>query len=345
MKTYSKRFSAWMAVLALAFLLPLQVLALEESEIFYANDSANVLTEETEYYICDENYRLYDQCEGAEVVVVTVDFLDGKNAEEYAYEVFNDWGLGDPDENNGVLILLSPGEEKYWIQTGTGLTNDLSAGTLDEICYTYMETEFDSENYDIAARNTFKAVVREINEKYGVSESEAEAYWNGTSTEDYEGSYQGGYTEAYHSSVGIGSFVTIFFAIFVIILILSLITSFRRISTPRPYGMPPRTRRVFWGMGPSYRVYPRPPQPPRPPQSPRPGGGFFGGTGSRPSSGGSAGRRGTGGGSSRGGGFGGSSGRSSFGGGGRPSFGGGRSSGGGRMGGGGGSRGGGGGRR
>ena len=344
MNRYSKKLSVWMLTLAILLLFPLHAFALEESEIFYANDAANVLTEETEYYICDENYRLYDQCMGAEVVVVTVDFLDGKNAEEFSYEVFNDWALGDRDENNGVLILLSPGEEKYWIMSGSGLQNELSAGVLDEICYTYMETEFDSENYDVAALNTFKAVVERIDAKYGISDAEAEAYWNDAgSTEDIyneEVYYEDGYTGNYdHNGMavaaGIAIIVRLVFLIFIVLLIVSLMSSFRRITTHRPIGMPPpRTRRVFWGMGPSYRVYPRP-RSPRQPQPPRTGGSMFGGTGRSTS-----GRRSTGGGMSRGGGFG----SSSFGGS-RSSFGGSRSSGG-RMGGGGGrSRGGGGGRR
>ncbi len=341
MKQHNRWIPAWMLMLAMVFLFPLQALALEESDLFYANDAANVLTEETEYYIYDENYRMYDQCMGAEVVVVTVDFLGGKTAEEYAYTVFNDWALGDKDENNGVLILLSPGEEKYWIMAGNGLTDVLSPGTLDEICYTYMEVPFDSENYDTAAKDTFRAVVDIVNSKYGISDAEAEAYWSQDTVTIPDESYEE-YDPVSTGPSMVGRVFTFVFILFMLILLISLLTSFRRIGRPRPYGMPPpRTRRVYWGMGPTYRVYPRPPrQSPRPPHN----GGTSGGGPSRPSSGGSAGRRSSGGGMSRGGGFGGSAGRSSFGGGSRSSFGGGSR--GGRMGGGGGrSRGGGGGRR
>jgi len=324
---HSKNASVWMLALAMVFLFPLQVFALEESEIFYANDAADVLTEETEYYICDENYRIYDQCMGAEVVVVTVDFLNGRNAEEYAYEVFNDWALGDPDENNGVLILLSPGEEKYWIMAGAGLTGDLPAGKLDEICADYMEAPFDSGDYDAAALDTFKAVVREVDEKYGISRAEAEAYWNGSgSTEEI-----GGYDDHVHSvETGISTFARIFLLIILLTIVLSVSAAYRSITRPRPIGMP-RPGRFFWT--PVFRS-PRPPRTTQPP--PRPGG-FFGGTGSS-----TGGRRSTGGGMSRGS----SPSRSSFGSRSRSSFGGSRSSSrGGRIGGGGRSRGGGGGRR
>jgi len=317
---HSKRASVWMLALSMVFLFPLQVFALEESEIFYANDAADVLTEETEYYICDENYRLYDQCMGAEVVVVTVDFLSGRNAEEFAYEIFNDWALGDPDENNGVLILLCPGEEKYWIMAGAGLTGELSAGRLDEICSDHMEAPFDSGDYDAAALDTFKAVVHEIDEKYGISKAEAEDYRNSSGSTEEIGGYE---DHVHYVETGISTFARIFLLIILLTIVLSAATAYHSIT--RPIGMS-RPGRFF--RRPLYRS----PRPPRTIQPPPRSGGTFGSTG-RPTGG----RRSTGGGMSRGG-FGSSSSRSSFGGS--------RSSSrGGRMGGGGRSRGGGGGRR
>ena len=334
-----KRWACALLCLVLGLLFPAGALALEESARFYANDAAGVLSDDTEIYICDENYRLYDQCSGAEVVVVAVDFFDGKNAEEYAYELFNDWALGDAGEDNGVLILLSPGEEKYWIMAGDGLTGQLSPGTLESICAQYMESDFDGGDYDEAALNTFKAVVAAVDEKYGVSESDIRAYYSGSTADTYT-------PQSGKSSGGSGIFALVSLLI-VLVIIIAIFTAFRSIGRRRVYGAPViRPRRTFWGFGPTVRPRrPMPPPPPprtsaqpRTPTQPRTGG-LFGGS--------SAGRRGTGGGSSRGGGFGGSIGRSSG-----SSFGG-RSSGGsfgsrssgGRMGGGGGSRGGGAGRR
>lgn len=293
----------WISVLlCLLLCLPSGALALEQSEQFYANDPAGVLSSDTERYICDENYRLYDQCSGAEVVVVAVDFLGGRTSEEYAYEVFNDWGLGSPDEDNGVLILLSPGEEKYWIMTGDGLTGQLSPGALDNICSRYMEDDFDAGDYDKAALNTFKAVVAAVDEKYGVSESDIDAYYGGgTTAEPYAPQPE---TESGGSGV-VALVMTVVILFVVVVIVISIISSFRSIGRRRVYGAPVvRPRRTFWGFGRPMR--PRPPMPPPPPRphdpprgsGSRPGGGLFGGGSS------SAGRRSSGGGSSRGGGAG-----------------------------------------
>lgn len=290
---------------------------LEQSGIFYVNDDANILSDETTNYICEENARLYDQCEGSEVVLVTADFLSGLNSEEYGYTVYNEWGVGG-ESSSGVLILLSPGEEKYWITVGDGLSGVLTAGKLENILADYMEEDFDAERYDEAALNTFKAVVSLVNDHYGVTPSMAENYYSRNSN-------QGGYTQGYQqpveseSSLVISLLANVMVVVIIILLICLVSSLFKGMFRPVPRG---RYRRGRTFMPPPPRRREPPPFDAPPPRR----GGFFGGFGSFGGSG-----------SSRSG-----SGRSSFGG---SSFGGGRS-GGGRIGGGGGSsRGGGAGRR
>ena len=60
----------------------------EPTENFYVADYANVLSNTTENYIVTENDALYAQT-GAQIVVVTVDFIGSNDIEDYAYELFN----------------------------------------------------------------------------------------------------------------------------------------------------------------------------------------------------------------------------------------------------------------
>lgn len=53
--------------------------------------------------------------------IVTVRSLEGKTVDEYAHELFNDWGIGRRDLNNGVLLLVAPNERRMRIEVGTGL--------------------------------------------------------------------------------------------------------------------------------------------------------------------------------------------------------------------------------
>lgn len=291
-----------MALTALLGLLSPCIAAIpEQSDAFYVCDNSNVISQSTEEYICSENYRLYDLDEGAEVVVVTVDFLDGYNAEEYSYEIFNSWALGDKEENNGVLILLCPGEEKYWLMSGTGLASSaLSAAGLSKIASEYLEAPFDAGDYDKAALNTFKAVVSEIDSYYGVSQRDIEEYSSG-------GYYEtGAEVRGYSSYSPFGGFGTIIAIIFGLIIISAIISSFTRPGGRGGFG---------GGRGGGRTVI----------FMPRPGrlGGFGGSRGPRPGGfGGSFG-------GSRGGGFGGS--RGGFGGGRRGGGGGSRGGGAGRR--------------
>ncbi len=113
----------------------------EPSSQFYITDEAGVISGSTEQYIVEKNGQLEDLC-GGQIVVVVVDFLDGMDIEDYAYKIFNDWKIGDDDENNGILLLLTIGEENYWCMQGKGLENSITAGDLDEILWYYLEDDF-----------------------------------------------------------------------------------------------------------------------------------------------------------------------------------------------------------
>ena len=54
---------------------------------------------------------------GAEIVILITDYID-TDTENFAYEVFNQWGIGDKDLDNGMLLVLVIKEEKYWINWG-----------------------------------------------------------------------------------------------------------------------------------------------------------------------------------------------------------------------------------
>lgn len=130
----------------------------EPSSSFYVNDYANVLDTDTEQEIIDSNGTLENQCNGAQVVVVTVNYLDGMSSDEYAMQLFNDWGIGSSSENNGVLILLAISENKYYIQYGRGLNDtdfeDVISGNIDTF-----ESEFDAKMYDDAVDTLFNNIL------------------------------------------------------------------------------------------------------------------------------------------------------------------------------------------
>lgn len=111
----------------------------------HVNDFAGVFTADDLAYL--ENFLgTLERDTSAEVVVVTVKSLDGLSIEEYAVKLFADWGIGDADKDNGVLLLVAPAERKVRIEVGYGLEGSLPDGLAGEIIRTAIIPEFKQGN-------------------------------------------------------------------------------------------------------------------------------------------------------------------------------------------------------
>ena len=133
-------------------------------------DGANVRSSSTESYIERTGSALAEAC-GAEVVVATVDFTDGEDIADYAYDLFNKWGIGDKKANNGLLILLSVGAEDYYAEPGVGLTDVFTGGVLDAMLYDYLEDDFAAKEYDSGVKKVYARAVEILEDHYNVSYS------------------------------------------------------------------------------------------------------------------------------------------------------------------------------
>ena len=129
----NKCIKVFLTVLILCCAFPQEVSAkvVEPTAEFYVADYANVISDDTTKYIIEINDNLYEKT-GAQIVVVTVDFLDGMDIENYAYTLFNEWGIGSSTYNNGVLILLVIGEDNYWMSCGSGLESELTPSYMGD---------------------------------------------------------------------------------------------------------------------------------------------------------------------------------------------------------------------
>ena len=341
-----RRFAAVLALLM--WLVPALALAVPaQTDAFYVADYADVLSDNTTAYIIAYNESLARQT-GAQLVVATVDFLDGEDIEDYAYEMFNSWGIGDADKNNGLLLLLAIGEDNYYMMPGDGLRNVFSPALLDSLMWDYLEPFFAVRDYDMGVQELFIQCMSRFERQYNVNvidevnnamaggadgnnaQKPAEQPYKYDWAYEYERPAYTYYDE-HPASNALGGFATLFIIVLVIIVLVSLTSARRRYTyhACRPRGL---WGLMFWGMPRVRHHYHHPMHPPHmgpprggPSRSAPPSGhgiGGFGGGGR--SMGGGAGRSG-----GFGGGFGGGGGRSGGFGGGGHSGGGGRSGGGG----------------
>ena len=319
----------------------------------YVYDEAGVLSDKTMEHIDAMNASLFAQT-GAQIMVKTVDSTGGQDILDYAIDLGNQYGVGDAERNNGVVMVLaldnisaSGLQGDYGVVVGDGLTDYGNA--FSSMQYQYLEDDFAAGNYDAGVKKTADAFFDWFADYYSVSirENYIPATSRNYSTASGYHTETTGYVERSTGSI-LGGFVTLMLVLLVIWMILDAMrwSRYRRRYLQPGMGIPTVWYRpVFWGHS-WYRPRPprRPPPPPRGGRGPRPpmgggptpprGGGFGGGRPTPPRGGSFGGSRGS---------FGGGG---SFGGSGRPSggsrggFGGGGSFGGSRGGSFGGSRGG-----
>ena len=261
-------------------------------------DDAGILSSSTKTTLENLNSQLTQQCEGAQIGVLTVDYTGSLSTEEYAVQAANTWGLGSSSKNNGVLILLvmqsaqySDGD--YYLATGDGFRNTTLEKQASAIAQT-MEDSFAAGDYDAAVTTCANNVASTIADIYGVTLSSTTGSTGTVSNGNTDG-YNGNndYYEAPAASYS-SPFVTILAVIIILFALRTILGGIRRgfygggggwgslFGFGLGYGLGSRRRRRppydDWGPG-----GPRGPRGPRPPRSggprpPRGGGGFGGGS-------------------------------------------------------------------
>ena len=288
-----KRIFALILALLLLPALALSALAAdvpEPSADFYVYDGAGTLSQSTKDLILNASGPLEKYCDGAQIVVVTIDYLpSGYDSEQYANLLFNSWGIGSSSANNGMLLLHVVKEDRGWLAVGAGISNQVSTDSINSLMDSYFWPYSDAGEYDKAVATLFPHLVDIFAALYNTS-----ALYGGTGSTQggdyYEDSY---YDPYYDDGPSLGT-------------VIALHTHnpaagalLRRLLRAAGGTMAgPITPAFFFCGGPG----PRGPRGPRPPHGPGPGG-FGGGGGFR--GGGFGGGGFSGGGGFHGGGFGG----------------------------------------
>lgn len=146
----------WMGLLCLATCLtPLPALALsvqnvpnpQENET-WVTDMAGILTDETEAQL-NQIITDLEAANGAEMAVVTVpQTAPSASPKAFATELFNHWGIGKEEQNNGVLFLISVNERRVEIETGYGIEAMLPDAQVGHVIDTQITPRFKQGDFD-----------------------------------------------------------------------------------------------------------------------------------------------------------------------------------------------------
>lgn len=172
------------------------------TERFFVNDFADVITEADENDMFTRAVALAEQTT-AQVVTVTVKDLNGEEPSEYALNLGREWGVGEKDKDNGVVILLSESDRKIYIAVGYGLEGALPDSKTGRIIDRYGLEHLRANDFSLGLLAISKAVINEIYIEYGLAAEEGYTAVNdlpGTSQGDNviyigDGEYSEGYVK------------------------------------------------------------------------------------------------------------------------------------------------------
>jgi len=88
-------------------------------------DMANMMTER-EGKLLEQKLIRYSDTTSTQIVVITINSLEGNEVGIYATELAHKWGIGQAGKDNGILVLAAKDDKKVTIRTGYGIESILT---------------------------------------------------------------------------------------------------------------------------------------------------------------------------------------------------------------------------
>lgn len=101
-----------------------------------------------------------------QVVVVTLNSLQGYEISDYGYQLGRHWGIGQQGRDNGVLLIIAPNERKVRIEVGYGLEGHLTDAISHNIIQTRILPLFRQGDFGQGAMAGAKAILEAIDGIY-----------------------------------------------------------------------------------------------------------------------------------------------------------------------------------
>ena len=127
----------------------------------YVADFADILSPETESEL-ETALADLEARTTSEIAVATVNALDGDDVAVYANELFREWGIGQAETNNGILLLVAPNDRLMRIEVGYGLEGAVPDITAGQIINDIITPAFKAGDYDTGVREGVAALVASV---------------------------------------------------------------------------------------------------------------------------------------------------------------------------------------
>lgn len=136
-------------------------------ENVYIYDEDNIVDDDVEKILNQMLVELEEKT-GVEFAVVSVKSLLGRSVEYYANDLFNTFGIGKKEKDNGVLLLFSRSDKKVRLEIGRGLEGCLNDSKCGRILDDYFVPYRGDDEYTKATEMTVKAVLNVLAKEYEI---------------------------------------------------------------------------------------------------------------------------------------------------------------------------------
>jgi uncharacterized protein len=124
-----RRTLVFLPLLSALFLLAIALVHAAEPEFppltGRVNDRAGLLSERDEREL-EAALARFEAETTDQIVIVTLESLQGLPIEEYGYQLGRHWGIGQKGKDNGALLIVAPEEREVRIEVGYGLEGELT---------------------------------------------------------------------------------------------------------------------------------------------------------------------------------------------------------------------------
>ncbi len=110
------------------------------------NDEAKVLSDYDRNTL-EQRLVALDDSTTNQIVIVTIPTLNDIAIEDYSHKLFNDWGIGSANKQNGILVLVAVDDHKVRIEVGRGLEGAITDAESGDIIEYDIAPAFKQKDY------------------------------------------------------------------------------------------------------------------------------------------------------------------------------------------------------
>lgn len=112
----------------------------------FINDYAGVMSNEQKQ-VLGNKLSQFEKDSSNEISVVTIPSLQDDTIENFAVELFKEWGIGKKGKDNGILVLVALQDRKMRIEVGYGLEGALTDAQSNWIINNIMKPAFQGNDF------------------------------------------------------------------------------------------------------------------------------------------------------------------------------------------------------